>query len=246
MTPRMAPAELRDPHCLTLEAGARLLDGHPFRRVVVLGDSVAAGVREPMPGYLDLSMADRLQDALSDSRPDLSFTNLAVSGAKIAEVTSDQLDRALALRADLAVVSAGGNDAFERGFDAGRAAGQLAHLAARLSEAGALVVLIGLFDLGGAGLLPPEVAERMSAKFATLDEAMHVAAEEVPGCVVSDNRSHPLSHDPSIYASDLIHCNTRGHAVAAATLLRDVSRLAASAGTSEPTPGRPDGWPRSA
>jgi len=225
MTPRMAPAELRDPHCLTLEDAGRLLDGHPFRRVVMLGDSVAAGVREPAPGYLDLSMADRLQDALSANRPDLSFTNLAVSGAKIAEVTAGQLDRARALRPDLAVVSAGGNDAFERGFDAGRAAGELAHLAARLSDAGARVVLIGLFDLGASGLLPPDVAQRMSARFATLDEAMHIAAEEVPGCVVSDNRSHPLSRDPSIYASDLIHCNTRGHAVAAATLLRDVHRL---------------------
>jgi len=115
----MAPAELRDPHCLTLEAGARLLEGHHFRRVVVMGDSVAAGVREPTPGYLDLSTADRLEDALAAGRPDLSFTNLGVSGLKIAEVTATQLDPALALQPDLAVVSAGANDAFERGFDAG-------------------------------------------------------------------------------------------------------------------------------
>ncbi len=45
--------------------------------------------------------------------------------------------------------------------------------------------------------------------------------------MVSDNRPHPLSQDPSIFSSDLIHCNARGHAVAAATLLHDVHRLAA-------------------
>ena len=225
MNATMAPAEQRDPYCLTLEAGARLVQGHRFRRVVVMGDSVAAGVREPTPGYLDLSMADRLQHALSAGRPDLSFTNLGVSGQKIAEVTDTQLGRALEQRPDLAVVSAGGNDAFERGFDAGRAAGELADLAARLSDAGAQVVLIGLFDLGGSGLLPPDAAERASARFATLDEAMHVAAEEVRGCVVSDNRAHPLSRDPSIFASDLIHCNARGHAVAATTLIHDVQTL---------------------
>lgn len=218
----MAPAELRDPHCLTLEDGARLLEGHPFRRVVVMGDSVAAGVREPTPGYLDLSMADRLHDALAASRPGLLFANLGVSGATTADVISTQLDAALARQPDLAVVSAGGNDAFGRGFDPARTAGELARLCGRLADSGAKVVLIGLFDIGSSGLLPADVGRRMSERFATLDEAMHIAADEVGGCIVSDNRSHPLSHDPSIYASDLIHCNARGHAVAAATLLRDV------------------------
>lgn len=226
MNGTMAPAELRDPHCLTLEAGAELMRGHPFRRVVMLGDSVVAGVREPTPGYLDLSMADRLEHALSADRPDLSFANFGVSGLRIAEVTATQLEAALTHRPDLAVVSAGGNDAFERGFDPGRAAGELAHLAARLADAGATVVLIGLFDVGGAGLLPPAAGQRLSATFDTLDEVMHLVAEEVPGCVVSDNRSHPLARDPSIFASDLIHCNARGHAVAATTLLRDLHRLA--------------------
>lgn len=225
MTGTMAPAELRDPHCLTLEDGARLLEDHPFQRVVVMGDSVAAGVREPAHGYLDLSMADRLEDALSASRPTLSFTNLGVTGATIAGVTATQLDAALDRRPDLAVVSAGGNDAFGLRFDPDRAAAELTHLAARLSDAGARVVLIGLFDLGGSGLVPREIGRPMSAKFATLDEVMHRVAREVPGCVVSDNRSHPLARDPSIFASDLIHCNARGHAVAAATLLRDVRQL---------------------
>jgi lysophospholipase L1-like esterase len=222
----MAPAELRDPHVLTLEDGAVLLEGHPFRSVVVMGDSVAAGVREPAHGYLDLSMADRLHDALAAGPPDLSFTNLGVTGLKIAEVTATQLDAALERRPDLVVLSAGGNDAFERGFDRDRTASELAHLAGRLSEAGARVVLIGLFDIGGSGLLPEEIGRKMTAKFGVLDEVMHQVAQQVPGCVVSDNRQHPLSQDPSIFSSDLIHCNARGHAVAAATLLRDVHRLA--------------------
>lgn len=226
MTGTMAPAELRDPHCLTLDEGARLVEGHPFRRVVMMGDSVAAGVREPTHGYLDLSMADRLQDALSAGGAELSFSNLGVSGLKIAEVTATQLDAALEQQPDLVVLSAGGNDAFERGFDRDRTAAELKHLVGRLSDAGARVVLIGLFDIGGSGLLPQDFGPKMSAKFAVLDEVMHQVAAEVPGCVVSDNRGHPLSQDPSIFSSDLIHCNARGHAVAAATLLHDVHQLA--------------------
>jgi len=227
MTGTMAPAELRDPHVLTLDEGARLLDGHPFRSVVVMGDSVAAGVREPTQGYLDLSMADRLQDALSAGRPELSFSNVGVTGLKVAEVTATQLDVALERQPDLVVLSAGGNDAFERGFDKDRTASELAHLAGRLSDAGARVVLIGLFDIFSSGLLPEEIGRKMTAKFGVLDEVMHQVAGEIPGCVVSDNRQHPLARDPSIFSSDLIHCNARGHAVAAATLLRDVHRLAA-------------------
>lgn len=246
MSATMTAAEQSDPHVLTLEAGAQLLKGHPFRRVVVLGDSVAAGVREPTPGYFDLSMADRLEAALSAGRPDLSFANLGVSGLTTAEVIDSQLDVALERGPDLAVVSAGGNDAFASGFDVARTAEQLAQLTGRLADAGATVVLIGLFDLGGSGLVPPDIGRRMTAKFDRLDEAMHIAAGEVPGCVVSDNRSHPLSRHPSIFASDLMHCNARGHAVAAATLLRDVLLLSATRGRTEPTPDRPAGWPRSA
>jgi lysophospholipase L1-like esterase len=227
MNATMAPAELRDPHCLTLEDARELLAGHPFQRVVVMGDSVAAGVREPAQGYLDLSAADRLHDALSASNPQLSFTNLAVTGQKIAEVTDTQLGAALDLQPDLAVVSAGGNDLFERGFDRERLASGLLNIAGLLSDVGALVVIVGLFDIGGSGLLPREIGERMSAKFGDLDEVMHQVAREIPGCVVSDNRSHPLSRDPSLFSSDLIHCNARGHAVAAATLLHDVHALAA-------------------
>ena len=227
MNRTMAAVELRDPHVLSLEDGARLLAGHPFRSVVVMGDSVAAGVREPTHGYLDLSMAERLHDALSAGRPGLSFTNLGVTGQKIAEVAATQLDAAIERRPDLVVLSAGGNDAFERGFDRDRTASELAHLARRLSVAGARVVLVGLFDIGSSGLLPDEIGQKMTAKFAVLDEVMHQVAREIPGCVVSDNRRHPLSRDPSIFSSDLIHCNARGHAVAAATLLRDVHRLAA-------------------
>ena len=223
----MAPAELRDPHCLTLDEAARLLEGHPFRRVVVMGDSVAAGVREPTQGYLDLSMADRLQDALSAGRPELSFSNLGVTGLKIAEVTATQLDVALEQQPDLVVVSAGGNDAFERGFDRDRTAAELKHLVGRLSDAGARVVLIGLFDLGGSGLLPQEIGPKMSAKFAVLDEVMHQVAARGPRLRGLRQPGAPALAGPVDLLERPIHCNARGHAVAAATLLHDVQRLAA-------------------
>jgi hypothetical protein len=40
------------------------------------------------------------------------------------------------------------------------------------------------------------------------------------GAVHVKNRHHPLAADPSLFASDRVHGNARGHAIAAANLLR--------------------------
>ena len=67
MNGTMAPAELRDPHVLTLEDSAALLDGHPFRSVVVMGDSDAKRLEDRLGNVLvkqgKLSK-DRLEEAL--------------------------------------------------------------------------------------------------------------------------------------------------------------------------------------
>ena len=52
--------EALDEYCLAEGESAKLLTGHPWRRFVVLGDSVAEGLCEPVPGYSELQWADRL------------------------------------------------------------------------------------------------------------------------------------------------------------------------------------------
>jgi hypothetical protein len=42
------PLEAADPHCLTLGTAGALLAEAPWRRLVVVGDSIAQGVREPV------------------------------------------------------------------------------------------------------------------------------------------------------------------------------------------------------
>ncbi|MFJ8129420.1 SGNH/GDSL hydrolase family protein [Streptomyces hydrogenans] len=50
-------------------AAAELLRDLPWNRLAVLGDSVTAGVRDPLPGDRARSFADRFTDALAATRP---------------------------------------------------------------------------------------------------------------------------------------------------------------------------------
>ena len=43
--------EETDPYCLTTAAAAQLLADAPWRRFVVIGDSLSAGTGDPSPGY---------------------------------------------------------------------------------------------------------------------------------------------------------------------------------------------------
>src|SRR4051812_38618017 len=109
--PAMSTVESADPWCLRPGEAARLLAGHPWRRFVVLGDSVAEGISEPVPGYPDLPWCDRIAAELSAVAPELGYRNLGVSNTPAARVRATQLDTALAWRPDLAMVCAGGFDA---------------------------------------------------------------------------------------------------------------------------------------
>jgi lysophospholipase L1-like esterase len=89
--------EWADPHVASDHELARLLDPPaPWARVVVLGDSVAEGVREPTPGYRDLGWADRLGAAFALARPGAVLANLGRRHLTAAEVRAAQLTPAVA------------------------------------------------------------------------------------------------------------------------------------------------------
>ncbi len=206
-------AEAADPHCIGLETAATALSAQPWQRYAVLGDSVTAGVMEPLPGYLERSFPERLRVALGATRPGFAATNLAEPYLTIAEIRERQLAAALDFGPDLVLVSAGGNDAFPRSYDSARVRDDLVALLAPLATAGALVVTVGLFDVARSGLVPADAAGPMAERFDDLDR---VTAELTPtlGGVHLDTHHHPLAADPAIYSSDGIHANARGHAVA--------------------------------
>jgi len=207
------PAEAADAECLAPADAALLLAAAPWRRMVVLGDSVAAGVRDPLEGYADRSMTERVADALAAAHPDLVQVNLAMPYLRIGEIRETQLAAALDLRPDLVLVSAGGNDAFSSRFDAGRARRELDGLLRPLAQSGALVVTWGLYDLPRSGLVAEEVAIPLAMRFDELDAVVQHVTRTLGG-VHADTHHHPRGTDPAIYSADGVHANARGHAVA--------------------------------
>lgn len=189
-----------------------LLHGVPWRRVAVIGDSVAEGVREPHDGYSDLSWIDRITDALRAVVPGLTVMNAGRRNLLAAQVRERQLGPALAFEPDLAILAAGGNDALRRTYRADRLAGELDAIAGPLRDAGADLLMIELMDIVASGLVPEEQAPGLDTRMRSLAEVTRAVAGRHDATLV-EMRGHPVSADPGVYASDRLHLNARGHAI---------------------------------
>ncbi|GLY22149.1 SGNH/GDSL hydrolase family protein [Micromonospora sp. NBRC 101691] len=215
--------ESTDPYCLRDGESVALLTGHPWRRFVVLGDSVAEGLCEPVEGYSTLQWADRIAAELRAVRPELVYLNLGRRGLRAHEVRAEQLGPAVDFRPDLALVVCGGNDAFRPAYDPEAVDAELDVVVTALQRVGADVITVGMFDVSHSPAVPDKVRaglgermRRLSAHTARLADrlgTLHVALTD-----------HPLTADPSIYSSDGRHGSARSDAIATAETLR---RLAA-------------------
>ena len=225
MTHRLLSApelEALDPDCISSVQAAELLRDAPWQSLVVVGDSVAAGVRQPLDGYLDECFTDRLGHTLAVTRPGFRYQNLGVRDLKVQQVIDSQLAAAIEFRPDAAMVIAGGNDALGRVFDRAYVKDRLDTLLGALAETGADIITIGLFDLARSGLVSPELRGELAARFDQLDQLTAAAAAAVHGLHI-DTHHHPRSADPAIYADDRIHCNARGHAIAFASIVTELT-----------------------
>ncbi len=72
-----------------------------------MGDSLAAGVGDPSPGYAPQGWTDRLADVLRRVHPGLAYLNAARTGATVEDTLAGQLDRVRAFGPDLLHVSCG-------------------------------------------------------------------------------------------------------------------------------------------
>lgn len=135
--------EAADPYCLAPDDAAMLLRGAPWRRMVVVGDSVAAGISGPVRGYRDTDGIARVAEALDVATGSLVYRNLGERDLRTAEIRERQRPAALKLRPDLVIVAAGGNDVLGRSFDEHQLARELTLLVGPLAARGARVVRSG-------------------------------------------------------------------------------------------------------
>lgn len=234
----VSPVDVRGLEPLSFLELASLLRGAPWRRIAVLGDSIAEGVREPHPGYLDQSWIDRIAEPLRAAAPGLTVMNLGVRDLLASEVRERQLEPALSFRPDLAIVAAGGNDALRRTFAPEDVARELDGIVGPLRAAGADVLMIELLDIAASGLVPAEFAAPLDERMRKL-AALTRAVASRHGAMLVEMRGHPASADPEVYASDRLHLNARGHAIVGTEAVRVLSSAVvarAKNGTRAPVP----------
>jgi lysophospholipase L1-like esterase len=176
------------------------------RRLVAIGDSTVEGLEDPRPDGTYRGWADQLAAHLAAREPGLTYANLAVRGRTVRQVRDGQLDAALALRPDLAVVVAGVNDLLRPRLDAAALREDLLHLHGALAAAGAQVLTFTMPDM--ASVAPMAVALR--GRLRLLNDITHEAGRR-HGTTVVDLAAEPVASHPALWHTDRLHGNAEGH-----------------------------------
>lgn len=220
MTPYAESAEAADPYCLRVGEARALLAGHPWRRFVVVGDSIAEGVGDPLPGYTPLGWADRVAEELDAAVPGLVALNLGRRNLRTAEVLAEQVAPAVGFGPDLALVACGGNDALRPGFQPDTVDRDVTAIVTALRATGADVMTIGLVVMADYPAFPTWFRPGAVRGMRLLADHTNALAVRL-GTIHADLSDHPLGRHPeSLLSADGLHANARNHAICAAEAIR--------------------------
>jgi lysophospholipase L1-like esterase len=180
--------------------------------LVALGDSITLGVGDPV----------RLESGphkhgwrgwaalLAESLPDPALHIVATNGARMSDLESDQLPKALQLRPDIASVVIGVNDTLRANFDPEKIGASAAHTIGALRAAGAQVLTMRLPDPGRMLGLPELLARPLARRARQLNDAMDAVAERFSTLHFDAARDAEV-YDPRMWAVDRLHPSERGH-----------------------------------
>ena len=182
-------------------------------RLVGLGDSSVEGLMDFGPEGTFIGWADRFADYLVGSGEDVVYANLGVRGQTAQEVRDTQLDRALDLRPDIALLVAGVNDVLRPRFDKATLRDNLLTMHRRLHQAGARVLTFTMPDTRRVAPLTFALKPRLDYLNSVVKEA-----GSTYGTIVVDFAELPVAAHPALWHDDRLHANTEGHRRIAAAL----------------------------
>lgn len=193
-----------------------------YLRFAALGDSTTAGVGDRLPGGGWRGWARLLAESLAASY-DVSFCNLATSGATTSVVRERQLGDAVAHRPDLASLVVGINDTLRSSWDPVRVRDDLFAIGGRLAAEGATLLTLRFHDHGELLGLPRFLARPLGARIEHVNRVYDELHEEYGGLRL-DLAGRPELHQRECWSVDRFHPSEIGHralARAVADVLRD-------------------------
>lgn len=181
----------------------------PGLRLVALGDS---SITAPGVNQVDDAWVRRVAHRLTD-RYHVDLRAVAAGGSKAVDVLNSQLQPALALAPDVAIVSVAANDAI-RGVPPSRFAFELDEIVGSLVAVGTRVVVVGVGDIGSVPRLPRFLRWYLTRRSAIFDRVSADIAARYPGAVKVDVRgdlSDAFWNDQNMFAGDRFHASSYGH-----------------------------------
>jgi lysophospholipase L1-like esterase len=176
---------------------------------VVMGDSTSIGQGTEYPHGYSYQSAQHLAQ-----RYTLTYVNVGVSGAKAHDVLSDQLLNAIARRPDLVLIAVGANDVTHLTSESAvRASMQATIDGLRKANPGVRIVVTGSPAMGSVPRFPWPLrqfegyrANRLNRMFAGL-----VSKNNLTFAPVAAKTGPAFARDPTLFAADKFHPNTRGY-----------------------------------
>jgi lysophospholipase L1-like esterase len=158
------------------------------------------------PDDVFVGWADRFAQRLAERQPGLLYANLGVRGQTAHEVRETQLERAVAMRPDYALLVAGVNDLLRPRLHREELRDDLLACFRALREVGAQVLSFTMPDM--TRVAPIAVALR--GRIAFLNDVI-LEAQASYGVLVVDFANEPLAGHPALWYDDRLHGNSEGH-----------------------------------
>jgi len=183
-----------------------------WSRYVALGDSLTAGRGDFAADGRPVGWARRLAIILTDrTGVPCTLTNLAVDGATVGRVMTQQLPQLNGERLDLVSVTVGMNDIRGPEFHPGEFAVGLGQLLEALAATGATMLTCTLPNVAGVVELPERHVQIARQR---LSDASDIIRDESArhGAICLDTWAmQDLATSPELFTADRLHPNTSGH-----------------------------------
>lgn len=179
-----------------------------YVRYAALGDSATHGFGD-LVGKSWRGWARILADAIGDHH-EVSFCNVAVPGATVADVRRNQLDEALAHRPQVASLMVGLNDTLRASWDLRRLREDLLFCAGELTGQGALLLTARFHDHTRVFGLPGRLGRPMARRIEELN-AVYDEIHATYGGLCLDLSAHAEVYVRSFWSVDRLHPSELGH-----------------------------------